>query len=389
VPAPCLLWVTDEVPHPGLGGGSIRQYHLLKRLAHRIDIDVVVLGRGTDPSLRGAVRNLHEIERPRPIGNRWCQVRSRLALLPALRPAEVALSSPSVRALRTQLFDVDQYDVVQVEHEWLAPLLPRRRRGRWFITLHNLLSVRLRQSADVATKARVQWLLRRDAVHADRLERWIEEQFDRVITVSEEDASLLGGTAAVIPNGVDLDAFTVTPVPHQPRLVFTASWNWAPNSAAAVWAATELLPRVRAQLPHASLALVGREPTAAVRALSSWPGVETHFDVPSVLPHLRSARIALVPLTVGSGTRLKALEAMAAGRPVVGTRIGLEGLGVVDGRHARLAESADEMTEVIVELAGDDRAAGLLAANGRGLVENGFGWDAIADRYWDLLQNAG
>src|SRR5205823_15052400 len=98
----------------------------------------------------------------------------------------------------------------------------------------------------------------------------------------------------------------------------------------AVWFCTGVLPQVRSAVPTASVALVGRSPAPEVEALGALDGVEVHADVPSVVPYLRAARVAIVPLRIGTGTRLKAREAMAAGRPVVGTTVGLEGLAVTD-----------------------------------------------------------
>lgn len=386
-----VLWVTDEVPDHRLGGGSIRQFHLLRRLSAKADVDLLMLGRLPDDDLRQSMCRLYELERPSGMGERQKWLRHRAGLIPGILPAEVAVVSPSWRALSArlpELLSTNRYDVVQVEHETLAPLARARDqapRSAWSITLHNLLSVRLRQGADASATARVRWLFQRDALNATRLERAILRDYDQVVTVSPADAAALGGMAAVVPNGVDLDAFHPSTLPAEPRLILTGSWNWPPNVDAAVRAATEILPRVRAWVPAATLTLVGREPTSTVRNLSSVPGVETRFDVASVVPFLRSSRVAVVPLTVGSGTRLKALEALAAGRPVVGTSIGLEGLGLVDGQQARLADSPEEMAAAVRDLLTDDDAALRMAAAGRRHVEQHFGWDTVAESYYEVM----
>jgi glycosyltransferase involved in cell wall biosynthesis len=380
--------VTDEVPETSLGGGSIRQYHLLRRVAGVAEVDLLLVGRLEDRALRDSLHQVIELDRPPARSARYSGIRNRLSLLPGLLPTEVALASPVMRALRPRLANTGDYDAVQIEHEWLAPLANGRKAGCWVITLHNLLSVRLRQAAALGAKRRVNWLLERDATHAERLEASVLGNYDQVISVSEEDAAQLGGGVAIVPNGVDLQQFRVSELPDQPRLIFTGSWNWKPNAEAAVWACTVLLPLVKARLPDVTLTLVGREPPAQVRELSDLAGVETYFDVPSVVPHLERARIALVPLWVGSGTRLKALEAMAAGRPVVGTSTGLEGLGVVDRCTGRIADSAVEMADRVVELCQDDDRAGAMASAARKHVEKSFGWDAIAEGYLDVLREA-
>lgn len=388
-----VLWVTEEIPDLRLGGGSIRQFHLLTALAAKADVEVLALGRLPDPALRRSLAAIEELDPPARWGRRREWVRFRAGLLPGLLPAEVAVAAPARRALSGPLLSRlarGGYDVVQVEHETLAPLV-RARPGRagpaWSVTLHNLLSVRLRQAAAATAKERVRWLCQRDAGNAERLERSLRRDYEQVITVSPADAAAIGG-ATVVPNGVDLDAFRPSPLPAEPRLILTASWNWQPNVDAARWAATELLPRVRARVAGASLLLVGRQPNDVVRGLGSLEGVETHFDVESVVPHLRSARVAVVPLSVGSGTRLKALEALASGRPVVGTAIGLDGLGLVDGDNARVATSADDMARAVAELLTDDRIAGRLAAAGRAHVERHFGWEAFGGQLFEALSSA-
>jgi glycosyltransferase involved in cell wall biosynthesis len=280
--------------------------------------------------------------------------------------------------------NAESYDVVQIEHEEFAPLLPRRRSNRWAITLHNLISVRWRQRAAISEKRRVRWLFESDAARSERFERWITNSFDLTITMSHEDAALLDGPAVVVPNGVDLDRFRLSPLPTQPVFLFSASFNWEPNIDGAVWFCEQVLPLVRQSLPDATLLLVGRKPDVRVRRLLDLPGVEAQFDVPSVVPFLESARIAVVPVRMGSGTRLKALEAMAVGRPVAGTAVGLEGLGLKDGVSAVVADEPDALAARVVRLCTDDVLARRLAEAARPLAEQ-LSWDRVADRYLDQL----
>jgi glycosyltransferase involved in cell wall biosynthesis len=287
--------------------------------------------------------------------------------------------------LEPHLRDTSTYDFVQIEHEAFAPLVPADRSNRWAITLHNLMSTRSRQRAAVSQERRVGWLFERDAARAQRLEQWILDRFDVTIAMSADDAASLGAGVVVVPNGVDLDRFQLTPMPTMPRLIFTASFNWEPNVDAARWFCERVLPQIRQELPEVTLLLVGREPNDSVRALVNLPGVEGHFDVPSVLPFLQSARVAVVPVRMGSGTRLKALEAIAAGRPVAGTTIGLEGLGLVDGASAVIADKPDDLAARIVELCSDDCHARELVDAARSLVEENFSWERIAAMYVDRV----
>jgi glycosyltransferase involved in cell wall biosynthesis len=209
--------------------------------------------------------------------------------------------------------------------------------------------------------------------------------YDLVMVMSDEDAAVLDGEAAVVPNGVDVGRFPVTPMPSAPRLYFSASFNWDPNIDGIEWFCERVFPLVRQQVPDAELQLVGRHPNDRVRALLAQPGVVGDFDVPSVVPYLQAARVAVVPLRVGSGTRLKALEAMSAGRPVAGTTAGLEGLGLRDGEQAAIADDPGALATAIVRLCRDDVHARLMASAARRRVDKQFSWDRIGAAYTDHI----
>jgi glycosyltransferase involved in cell wall biosynthesis len=382
-----VLWVTDEVPDPGGGGGSLRQYHLLCRIAARADVDLLLAGHLEHGPLRESLGRVVEVDRPASPGGRVQSARRGLAALPGTRPAEVAVNEATASLLRGEMSRLGPYDVVAVEHEWLAEVAGRDQGASpRVITLQNLLSARLAQTAAVAPSPWRRLRLRSAAANALRFERALLRRYDRVVTVSVDDARRLGRVPAVVPNGVDLDALAFSELPPDPLMVITATWSWSPNAEAAVWACRELLPRVRAELPGAELMLVGRQPPPEVTDLARLEGVSGHFDVPSVVNYLRMARVALVPLSVGSGTRIKALEAMAAGRPLVGTAIGLEGLGLVDGVTAHIDESPEAMAASVIRLCTEDAHARRMAAAARRLVEEHFSWDVSADALFEVLR---
>jgi glycosyltransferase involved in cell wall biosynthesis len=106
-----------------------------------------------------------------------------------------------------------------------------------------------------------------------------------------------------------------------------------------------------------------------------------HADVPSMNPHYEAARVVVVPLRTGTGTRLKALEALASGRPVVGTTIGLEGIGIADREQALVADDPAALADAVIAVLHDDQLAGRLAQAGRWHVEQRFGWDRIGREY--------
>lgn len=382
-----VLWVTGEPPDRNLGGGSIRQAHLIEAAARRAEVHLLISGHLDDEKTRGVLAGITEVEHPpdrQPINRTHRRLRNLWQTFAFRTPVEVAGNGPIRKSLSREMSMADNFDVVSVEHTALAPLLSHQRGNRWHLTMQQLGSRRAAQEVDVATNPRQRWLLQREVDKAVRFERWAVRSFDAVSVPSPEDAAVLGGNCHVVPNGVDIDKFPLTPVPDNERLVLTASLNYLPNVDGAVWFCTEVLSKVREQVPTVSLEIVGRFPTERVRALATLDGVTVIPNVESTVPHLVAARAALVPLRIGSGTRLKALEAMAAGRPVVGTSIGLEGLGLVDGRDAYISDDPVEMAARLVELLTDDDQAQRMGAAGRRVAER-FAWDSIGDAFVDVL----
>jgi glycosyltransferase involved in cell wall biosynthesis len=394
-----LLWVTQEVPDRSKGGGNIRQAWLIEMLSRWLDVDLMVVGEVVDEGVRNSVGQLTELRAPEfrdprsHLGQRLMSLR----IVGSRQTRETFVCRGPRRVLAAALgSSADRYDVVLVNHQCLAPLLPRNRKAQWLIHLHNVSAERTRQELATASEPHRRWLFRREAEAEERAERRAVESYDGLVTVSEEDAALLAGPDGarargplwVVPNGVDADRFVPTPLPNHPTLLFSASLNYRPNIDGATWFCQEVMPRLRARVPDVRFNIVGRDPRDEVLALATLPGVEVHADVPDMLPWMNDCRVAVVPLRLGTGTRLKALEAMAAGRPVVGTRVGLDGLGIVDGVHGRVVDEAEPMADVVANLLVDDKEAQRLSDAGRALVDLRYRWDTIAERFAGQLHEA-
>jgi glycosyltransferase involved in cell wall biosynthesis len=355
-------------------------------LATQARVDLVSRGQVTDPEIRGAVNSIVEV----PLDEAgwrdtfpWLRrAGDLLAVLLSRQPQEVRAFRPARRALASAISNANT-DIVIVEYAGLAPLVRRRGSARWFLTLHNLPSRMANQRAAVMPRQRQRWLLRREAAIAARFERRMAGAFDTVITCSEEDAESMGssGRVIVVPNGVDVDKFQPAPLPGVPRIVMTGALYTDPNVDGARWFCDHVLPLVQAEMPDVGFDLVGARPDHRVMELAGLPGVHIHADVPDVVPFLHAARVAVVPLRLGSGSRLKALEALAAGRPVVGTTIGLEGLHLKANEDVVVADQAEAFAIAILRLLRDDKAASSLIAAGRQLVQERYSWVRIGEAF--------
>ena len=377
-----VAWATAEVPHHAGWGGPIRQAHLLDALSRVAEVDLLVLGRVEDDAVRDAVHSV--VELPDVTTRPESSFRRRVRTLVPSPPVELRGSRASRAALAAALQDRSS-DVVVLPHGEVGALVHERpdvlAHRRPVVDLHHLASVRHDHAAATAT-GRERALHRVEARRSRRHEHAMAARAHRVVVCSPDDAAHLPGSV-LVPNGASLDA-VATPVPAAPRVVFTGHLAYEPNVDAVGWLLGEVVPRVRARSP-VEVVVVGRSPGRDVRGMvAATDGVELAEDVPEIRPYLDAARIAVVPVRVGSGTRLKALEAMAAGRPVVGTTIGLEGLGVVDGQHALVADDATEFADAIVRALHDDGLADRLATAGRRLAE-GFGWESVGRRFVEAV----
>ena len=394
---PDVLWITPIPPDRSGGGGHVRQAYLLLALAERARVHLVCSQLVRDPAIREAVASLTEFDMPEPGGSnhsRWARRARDLWLATFGRQPQEVAGARAVRKVLGPAVAGRPVDVAIVEYAALAPL------GRVLghvrtrvLTLHNVASVMARQHAAVEPGRRQRWLYSRDAQKAAGWERRVQRAFDKVFTVSAEDAAALGGPSAhftVVPNGVDLDRYRVTELPQGPRLVFTGALYTLPNRDGILWFCNDVFPIIKRERPDASLTIVGLRPWPDIQALDQLDGVSVIPDVDDTGPYLAAARVAVVPLRIGSGTRLKVLEAMSSGRPVVGTSIGVEGLGAIDGQHLAVADDPVAFAGAVLRLVADDSHAHALLSAGRRLVEECFAWPRIQQTFVEeLLRTVG
>jgi glycosyltransferase involved in cell wall biosynthesis len=369
----------------------MRQSHLIEQLARRVTLDLLVSGRPPDAQVQAAVRHVQTVPHPERrirLGEFGRRVVTTADALRPGGPGECRAAGPARRLVAKALADRGRYDAILVEHLGLAPLLDLRRPGEaWVLTLQNVPSATAAQTFDVARSRRQLWVLRHEYAAARRREQAVVDGFDTVIAVSEDDADALPGSPEIVPNGVDLDRFTAHPASASADVLFTGSLNYLPNVDGLEWFCRSVWPQVLAARPDARLVVVGRSPVDRVKLLiDPDAGISLHADVESVAPYLRQARVAVVPLRQGSGTRLKALEALASGRPLIGTSTGLAGLGLVDGTDALIRDDAGGLAEAVLAVLDDDSLATALSARGPELALQ-YSWVTLGDRLCDVVMS--
>jgi glycosyltransferase involved in cell wall biosynthesis len=192
-----------------------------------------------------------------------------------------------------------------------------------------------------------------------------------------------------VQTGVDTDYFRPAATPaERTHMVFTGSMDWLPNEDGMTYFCREILPRIRQSEPEATLSIIGRAPTPAVRKLAEIPGVEVTGRVDDVRPHIARGAVYVVPLRIGGGTRLKIFEAMSMAKAVVSTTVGAEGLPVTSGRDIDLADEPSRFAHAVVHLMRDADARRSIEGAARTLVVERYDWSAVAGDFEDALLRA-
>ena len=185
----------------------------------------------------------------------------------------------------------------------------------------------------------------------------------------------------VIPNGVDIEEFLFTKANSQNITIsYFGNMEYFPNQDAVLFFSKQILPMIKQKIPGVKFLIVGKNPSLTVQSLATDENIIVTGTVDSVIPHYINSSICIVPLRAGGGTRLKILEAMAVGRPVVSTTIGCEGLDVVDGENLLIADTPVQFAEKVIQLINDKQLYQKIANNGRKLVEDKYSWDKIAEK---------
>jgi glycosyltransferase involved in cell wall biosynthesis len=388
-----LVWLTPEAPDPGGAGGGIRSFHQVRGLAQR-GVEVTVIAPAyPDQAERARVLldagvELRLVARPRRKSAealRAALTRPALAgdlvRLPWL-PWQAAVFWRSLAPLVHDRLESRAYDAAVIEHDFAVAWAQRLPAGLPAgLVLHNATWAYHRDRGHRLEAARYRAHVRG---HARRCSRaWTVSTGD-----AAEVAALVPGLPVdVVPNGVDAARLAGLPAAggEDGRLLFTGTLSYAPNAEGILWFARECWPRIRAARPGARLAVVGREPPPAVARLAREPGIEVTGWVESLEPQLAAAQVSIAPLRSGGGTKLKVLEALAAGRPLVATPVAAAGIDVTDGEHLLVRDDAGAFADAVLGLLGAPARRTALAVAGRERVAALYDWPVLAGAMHESL----
>ena len=375
------------------GGGAIRTASILEYLGPRYALDVIAFREPGAPDPRrafppGLARAIHAIDLPYHAKTTAARAARNLARLafgrPPLNDRFRGFAGEVSRCL-----DGRRYDVAFIEHFWCAPYFEQvaPHASRTILDLHNV------ESALYASLAGFEiWpgslALGRFSRAARRLEqRWIP-RFSAVLTASEEDRARVRRMAPEAAIHVYPNALPETPQPRageENAIVFSGNFDYPPNVSGVRFFRSEVWPRLREQWPDLKWRLVGRNPQGVARHVRGDARIEVIGPPEDAIAEIAKARVVVVPLLAGSGTRIKILEAWAAGRSAVSTTIGAEGLRARDGQHLLLRDTPDSFAAAVSGLLASPEERLRLGAAGRALWEREFTWP----RAWEVLSQCG
>lgn len=285
-------------------------------------------------------------------------------------------------------------DLVYVHHSMSHPLVQGLLPGvPVIVDLHNIMFHYYQRSIDLAPSIRAKLQAWREFFKMKRFESKLFLSGAAFAVCSEQDEQIVRSInpealVRVVPNGVDTEHFQGPHGGSQQDLLFLGTLSYLPNSDAVEYFVKSILPLVRQRQPQARLRIVGAAPPKQVIDLHNGVDVFLIGQVPDVRPHALASAIHLVPLRLGSGTRLKILEALAMGRAVVSTSIGAEGLDLIDGTHVLLADDPNDFAGKIVDLMENNELRLRLASEGQRLAQERYDWIFSGEKLRDLCQQS-
>jgi glycosyltransferase involved in cell wall biosynthesis len=388
-----VVLVDEELPYPPTSGKRIRTLNLTLRLAQRHRLTYVCHRNADAEEARAAAAFFAENGIETVVVDRAVPPKSgprfylRLAAN-LLSPLPYSVATHTSRALRRALADEAAREPVDVWHcEWTpyAEALRGIAGDRRVVIAHNVESVVWQRYYETETNPLRRWYIGRQWRKFRRFERRVLGEVERTVAVSAVDARRFRDEfgvrrVEVVENGVDTAYFQ----PHarrraSNRLLFLGSLDWRPNLDGVQLLLERVFPAVRVAEPSARLCLVGRNPPEALRRqVAGLAGVELHGSVPDVRPFLADCGMLVVPLRIGGGSRLKILEALASGTPVVSTRIGAEGLRLEAGRDLTVVEDVDDLAGALISAIRNPELLDEQAERGREKVLEQYDWDRLA-----------
>lgn len=393
-----LLFLTETIPYPPDSGGRIKTYHTLRMLAETHDVHCHALVReaarlqyAMPLEALGIAVSLHYVPR-RPIN----VAAGVAAALVTGRPITVQrhFHRRVFQRLRSAV-RAERYDAVYCDH---LSMFEYGRRLSLPIVLdaHNVEYAIVKRHVDTIRQPLMRMVYEREWRALEAYERAAYGKCRTIFTVSDVDAKALRGLGAppeavvAVPISVDIASLPQpAPLSREPNLLFVGGLRWPPNADAVTYLVEEVLPLVRREIPAVTLTVVGEAPEPIRTRLSAHPGVRVTGYIDDLAPSFAGGRALVVPIRSGSGMRVKILDGLARGIPVVTTSVGGEGINARSGQEWLVADGASSLADAVVRVLRDDELAERLRAAGRTFVAGTHDVSVVRAQVLEALGSAG
>jgi len=394
-----ILIISNAMPYPPDAGEKIRNYNLIKHISQAHDVSLITQIMAEHekqfiPKLRKYCSRVNTV---------FLKKRSKFHHMPGLirylisgEPLDnkFVFIDDMKRKIR-ELTYLESFDIIQIEHSFMAPYIKaisKVNNSKKVLTFHNIATLQyhriLKTEKIISKKIRtsINWI---------QMKKWEAKfamNFDLCLTMSDNEKKFLQSinpklNIAVIPNGVDIEKCRPLPVNFKTNnLLYIGKMNYQPNVDAVLYFAKEIFPVIKRQTKNTKLFIVGSNPAEDIKQLEKNKDIIVTGYVDDVQPFYEQCAVSVVPLRAGSGTRLKILESMAFGRPVISTSIGCEGLHVCNNENIIISDKPDEFARKTVELLQNKEFREKISQNGRNLVKYNYSWESIAKKQIQIYE---
>ncbi len=393
-----VLLLTQVLPYPPDSGPKVKTWNVLKYLAQHHEVTLISFVRGdqlaevrhlekyccavhTAPMKRGLWRDL------------WYMILSFLTNQPFLMIRD---DRTAMRQLVDRIASETNFEVVHADQLNMAQYAARVSGAYKILDAHNALWLLYRRLWKTMGFGPKKWLLNRDWRLLKAYEGQICRRFEATLAVSQEDKAALEEASGqplnitTIPIAIDTDEVAkVDPQPEANHILHIGTMFWPPNVDGILWFLREIFPLIRAQRPNTTFDVVGANPPPEIVAFNKdGSGVNVTGYVVDPAPFLAKTGVMVVPLRSGGGMRVKILNALAQGLPIVSTTIGCEGIAVENGKHILIADTPEEFAAATLRLLADDQLAGELRRNGRKLIQATYDYRTACQPLENIYQNS-
>lgn len=392
-----ILWISQNLPYPPKTGVLQRNYNLIREASRFAEVHLVAILK------KDILPTFEEETAARELGKLCTRVdivrlpveSSRLRFLGVVVRSLFTeapftanwADAPALHDVLERALAANRYDVVYFDTISLAGYRHLAKRSVTVLNHHNIESHLFDRRTAYETNPLKRFYFALEARKLRRYEAAVARDFDTHLVVSALDGDRLrdispGVSTAVVANGVDVDYFRAgARPPEHGHLVMVSGMNWFPNRDAALFMVRDIWPPLAAAMPDVTLTIVGASPPPPVLELAARePRVAVTGFVDDVRPYMERAQVYLCPMRDGGGTRLKILDALSMGKPIVATTMALEGIDVEPDRDVLVADTPEAFVRQIARVAADAALRRSLAQNARVFAERHFSWPVIGHR---------